>query len=337
MGSILVNNREISRTESSAGWKDCNYDVIGRKAKCGHVWCPVCGARQIKKANRVLIGFDWKKTRQVVLTFERRRYPGGGESAFNHVSEHKLISEFIRSLKKQGVSIIKFKWFLEWHRDGYPHWHIFIEVENEGVAGMIGHVRLRKAWLCGAVRESFYRTEYHWKRMIGYFMKTGYMEKDKKHQSVLPAWGMKSKKKIRRHGGSLKENEVLEVVEKIVVAPVAKLDENGFPDWDEKDKGDLITRIMFGEKVKPDPDLSGDEKTNGEIIASCGMKTDVFLLLKGDSQENGVFLKAGMCSMKYRDFVALGGDYLKTLGYRVKMGVSQWSEFYSIYIATEKK
>ena len=334
MGSILVNNREISRKACQTGWKDTEYDVIGRKVKCGHVWCPVCGREIVKKASRVLRGFDRTRTRQVVLTVDRRKFPDGSESAYNYVSEKKIISEFIKSLKRQGVVIRKHKWFLEWHGDGFPHWHVFIEVDQQGVAGKIGNARIRKAWVLGGVREIYYATVLHWERLVGYFMKTGYLEKSKQHQTKLPEWGMKSKKRIRRHGGSVKENEISEIVDRVEKVEKGKLE--WFPEWVESDKkADMITRKMFAKPVECESKADEvDNRTNEQIINSCGMKTEVMLLIKGDNRENAVFMKVGLCGMPYSDFKTLDGEYLPTLGYRVRMDVGRWENFYSIYIAT---
>jgi hypothetical protein len=83
---------------------------------------------------------------------------------------------------------------LEFYEDGFPHWHLLIEVENEGKAGMIGGKNLHRSWAQGIVKETYFRNLDHWKSIAGYFADKGYFERGKEYQTELP-------KDIKEHYG----------------------------------------------------------------------------------------------------------------------------------------
>jgi hypothetical protein len=155
-----------------------------------------------------LKAMNWKRVRQIILTVERNQFESG-EDAYIFVSDKELISDLIRNLKRTvKVKIVDWVYTLEFHKDGFPHWHIIIEVEEEGFFGQIGKDNIRKYWPWGEyIREDFIRDEAHWKRLTGYFGSKGYFgEGDKEHQLSLPAWAQGWAKKIRRWNGMAKKN-----------------------------------------------------------------------------------------------------------------------------------
>ena len=87
---------------------------------------------------------------------------------------------------------------LEWHRNGFPHWHLTIDVTVQGKRGMIGGDNLRQYWPIGGVRETPIKSKAHWYHLTGYFKKHGYFEKKKAHQGMLPKWAKEGTKRIRR-------------------------------------------------------------------------------------------------------------------------------------------
>jgi hypothetical protein len=167
---------------------------------CKSAWCPLCHKLYyVPRYKDYVNKFDYKKTRHVILTVDRDNFHDELE-ALKTITGKKELSAFIRKLRngkkvKQGkdwmyehepVKISRVLAVLEFHRDGFPHWHLLIEVEGTGKAGMIGGKNLRRAWKYGVVKETYFRNLDHWKNIAGYFADKGYFEKGKKYQSELP-------------------------------------------------------------------------------------------------------------------------------------------------------
>ena len=145
-----------------------------------------------------LTSMDWKFVREVVLTVGRER--GSPEEAFNEVVHKRGIGNLVKNLERTDqVNVVDWVVVLEWHSDGYPHWHFFIEVENEGRAGMIGKNVISGRWSFGLyVYENYFKSENHWRSVIGYFGRNGYFNEGKGHQGKLPGWALERDKRIKR-------------------------------------------------------------------------------------------------------------------------------------------
>ncbi len=143
----------------------------------------------------------------MILTIDRKQFKDGKE-AYLLVKEKKLIAGFVRNLKRTGgIGVIDWLWVMEFHEDGFSHWHVFIEVGKEGKSGMIGGALIRKYWKIGSyLIESYVKNEFHWKNLVGYFGDHGYFSDGKGYQGVLPEWAKKEfGMKIRRSGSMLIE------------------------------------------------------------------------------------------------------------------------------------
>lgn len=175
-------------------------EVIGRKCACGNVWCERCRKGvPAQRMKRAMERFNWRTTRHVTTTIDPKRWESA-ESAFDWMMEHKAIPQFIRDLRRtQGVIVTDYWWCLEWHKNGYPHWHILIETDR---VGMIHGDVLRAAWKYGRVNEAPIKTQKQWLGFVGYVGKSGYLEKKKAHQARLPEWAKKRPTgSIRKMGG----------------------------------------------------------------------------------------------------------------------------------------
>ena len=252
-------------------------ESIIQKCKCGSVWCPRCFVQKHAGGHvSELNGFDWRRTREIVLTIDPSEFSSGRE-AHEHISSHKGIPGLIRNLKrglkernKSGVwvwkykpiKITKWKWFLEWHESGYPHWHLFIEVARAGPSGRIGGNMIRHYWPWAVwVFEHYFKTQQHWRNQTGYFQKNGYFHKNKKHQTRLPPWAINIKGlKIRRSGSGKKKKSDQDLVTYL---------ENKMKQCD-------VIDIKTGEIVKPAHQpreyVKRDYKT---ILESCGKYTRI--------------------------------------------------------------
>ena len=100
---------------------------------------------------RRLKTFDWRRTRQIVVTVDPSRFSSAQE-AYEHVSNNRLIAGLIRNIERgkklknkdgswayiksgyvmedgkrkwqpgtEPLKISGWCWFLEWHKNGFPH------------------------------------------------------------------------------------------------------------------------------------------------------------------------------------------------------------------------
>ena len=256
--------------------------VQARKCKCNSVWCESYGCLKpwIERTTTDLRDFDWKRTRQIVLTVDPGQFQDG-EEAYNYVKDNKLLSQFIRNLERgkkskigkkwvqkyRPVKIMKYMWFLEWHKNEFPHWHLFIETEEYGRFSRIGADVIRYYWSWGRIGESFFKSQKHWDYQTGHFQKNGYFHKDKKHQTRLPAWALdRPGIKIRRSCHSRRGEG------------------NGkgrIEDEPDIDEGLLIDRLT-GEILEP------GSMTYRERLALCGTRTSLKIYM-ADKEIDGVF------------------------------------------------
>ena len=107
-----------------------------------------------------------KRVRHVILTVSRTWDPS---SAYDTIMEEKTIPRLIGAVAPGEPWL----WVLEFHLDGYPHWHVIVEHD-----GMIGHRRIADRWSWGLCWESWIRNSRHWGGIVGYFGKGGYFGGD---------------------------------------------------------------------------------------------------------------------------------------------------------------
>ena len=169
-------------------------NIRGRKisvrlngCRCGSVWCRRCGKKGQKRISERIRGMDWRRVRHIVLTVDRGKFDDG-EHAYDEIRNKKVIKGMVRNFRRvMERNVGDWIWVLEFHKDGFPHWHVLVEVE---AGKMIGRDVLKRYWPYGFyLREEFMHDEDHWKRLSGYFDKHGYFG-DKGSQSRLPGWAL---------------------------------------------------------------------------------------------------------------------------------------------------
>ncbi|MBA7633874.1 hypothetical protein ES703_41445 [subsurface metagenome] len=310
-----------------------------QKCACGLIWCEKC-ARKVWTPGEVekLLKFDWKKTRHVILTYDRKAFKDAQE-AWEHTQDRKLVANFIRNLRrgkkiKKGkkwvwkfppVMISKYRYFLEWHKDGWPHFHIFIEVEDEGREGMIGQGFIHYYWPCGKIiKELPFKSLNHWRHMIGDLKKHGYFGKEKAHQTSLPKWALdRGDIKIYRSGGSRSGNTQAKDA----------LDHYAVDAWERRKNltifnevattapskwVELTTKGNVKEFVNTETGEIREvkEKTYRDRIKGCGQKSKVKLVAAGRTIE-------GIVKIPYHKIIKqFKGIYIKGEGYVFKIGRS---------------
>ena len=295
--------------DNSTEWKPGKIKVVGRRCGCGGSFCPACGKQAVQRGVGKLRKLEWQRVRAVDLTLDPKKYPDP-EAAY-HAME-KEVGYFIDRLRRSGVLVTRWVCFLEWHLSGLPHFHVFIEVEQAGRAGMIGYDRLQACWAHGFVREWPVKSEAHWKNLLGYAGKTGYLHKAKRHQVTLPAWGLASKAKIRRVHGSQ--------------ASKANPDPWGGPDhfsewmrkygnkWDDS----AVTTV--------DQSGKADQQTNGERLAGCGLETYIYYAPRDCSVSY-----QGKVGISFAAFKGMGASYQDGLGWYIYLSASDLLEFHRLH------
>lgn len=134
---------------------------------------------------------SWERVRHVVLTVGRKTNP---VHYYEAVRFEKAIPRLIRRVAKDCTD---FLWVLEFHRGGWPHWHLLLEREQEG---MIGHGVIANEWRYGHVWESRIMSAKHWDAIVGYHKKKGYLAGESKaHQLALPDF-LLSRSRVRKFG-----------------------------------------------------------------------------------------------------------------------------------------
>lgn len=160
---------------------------------CGSCWCKNCAkySRTHDRIHRRLDRFDWKVTRHIVLTVGRWSNP---LHQYEVVMHEKLLPRLTRKIQ---ADIGEWLWVLEFHRGGWPHWHLLIESPG----GMIGKHEIQRLWGRGNCWESYIQNEQHWNAIRGYHKGKGYLAGEPKaHQLELPEYLM-GRSRVRKFGG----------------------------------------------------------------------------------------------------------------------------------------
>ena len=318
--SILVNKQFITLQGEETGQTKFNIqkdeiEIIGRKVSCGTVWCQCCFVKKggSKRFSERLKLMDFKSTRQVVLTTDPKKFKNG-QDCFESLKESGALHQFIHNLQRtSGVKIKDWAWNLEWHSNGFPHWHLFIETQA-GKSGMIGNEIILKHWNYGLVYESYIKTQRHWDYLTDYFGNNGYFNpksskfdksmKDKSHQLELPVWAKDVTYKIRKTGSKA-----------------------GMKKIKEEDK-----KESENEEIEKTGRSRETGKTYNQILDSCGKSTSVYIRRNGDSmfyeEFNNRYIDINpkkkkhtyyntILNIPYKEFLQKAGSYVDGLGYVV--------------------
>jgi hypothetical protein len=237
------------------------------------------------------------------LTVDHKIYENS-EHALKTINGKRHIANIVRNLERtKGIKIIDWEWVIEWYRNGYPHWHLFLLVDKTGKAGQIGYKNIVQYWESGWIKESYIKNEKHWKQITGYFEKHGYFNKKKAHQSRLPEWARNKKYVIRRIGGkALKHNGYKDNYEKLLNKEEKRQDPYKLK------IDDVLTSmevgIWFDQQRMKEEDI-----TEGEKLDKCGCETELYL-------GTGFFRNyLGRAKIPYKEFRLLSGEYIENEGY----------------------
>jgi hypothetical protein len=288
--------------------------AVLRKCSCNSSWCPTCYKRQrTKKLTARIQQMSYRRVRFVTLTIDRNLYPDGPESCYREIREKKGIAQFIHNLKRTSAhNITDYAWFMEWHRDGFPHWHVFVELEESGKAAMLGNRDLLRHWKRGAVYESYFTTAAHWYNATGYFKKHGYWEKGKKHQAILPDWARVCGLKIRRSDSSHKKRSEYLPETVLLLKKAHEFTTKEIKKCRDERKADKEMIEMHGQRQMGCNDEPEPFRGYDIILSECGAKTEVIV-----QDSEGFHGFSFIVDIPYLQMVLefKNGKYLKGLGY----------------------
>lgn len=298
----------------------------------------------------------WHNVRSIVLTCDPSWF-SDGEVAYYELMEKKAIPQMIHNLNRTlGKGILDWVWILEWHKNGFPHWHLFCEVEKAGYAGQIGHSDIQKYWKYGFVHERPIKNQGHWDEYTKYFGKKGYFAKNKAHQAVLPEWAkFETLKKIRKYGSkridrpifkpvlmNLYLNLSVEQLFLLVALQEIKLNESLTTSQinNKADKEEKRFREEYRKKFRTKEQIKDDEKMKFlsrepycVILDRCG-KTCVAHIDDIDGFHWGCSINTEY-SKVIGWFVSRGlGKFEPRVGYVARMGADEFDMFENEFMKT---
>jgi hypothetical protein len=283
--------------------------LIGSKVACGSVWCRDCYVRKggSKRFSNRLSLLDWQSTRQIILTVDPKQFNFDGQAAYEYLKNKKALSQFVHNLKRTcKIKITDWVWNLEWHKNGFPHWHLFLQTKK-GMWGMVGNANLLQCWKYGIPREEHIHSQKHWDNFTGYFGGKGYFKgeskKDKSHQLELPDWAKQVTYRIRKTGSKQLEKTVEEIR--------AQQEKEALQKKEIKEQLEKLS-------------CRRDPKTYADILGECGQNT-MCQIRRG---ANIVYCKFGI---PYKDFREFAGEFIHSIGYVVQMKMSEFWLFEALY------
>ena len=100
--------------------------------RCRCPWCPDCWnyvSRRHRDAAFPVLR-QWHACQHLVLTLDPKLFPGPAE-AFHYVQAKHVISEFLRSVRRQfGLSGACHWRALHFQQNGFPHWHFLVHADH---------------------------------------------------------------------------------------------------------------------------------------------------------------------------------------------------------------
>lgn len=138
-----------------------------------------------------LQGWDWRGVREMILTMDRDRFESAAIAwRVGRERLSRVVQNVTKDYERRGIAVLDYVRILEWHKDGFPHWHVLFHLDRHGAEGQINVQTVLDTWfrVCGGNLLGYIESEEHWRNKTGYWGKTGYFEKDKQHQVTLPEW-----------------------------------------------------------------------------------------------------------------------------------------------------
>jgi hypothetical protein len=226
----------------------------------------------------------------------------------------------IYNLKRTArIEIIEWIWLLEFHENGYPHYHLVLLPKDDSIKFTEMRKAVRDAWKLGKSHVKRIASEEHLDNLISYL---GGSKRKPRHQTNLPEWALPLRSSIRRYNRKAR---------KLPTIP------DSYPDDERGYKHGIMKKILWGLKHKEtgfdnsrdkDRNFSGKKKvtrrTNQEILQDCGqrsqiLETDVYT---GKRDHYHISVPYGEVITKWAD-----GVYVKRLGYEFEADDDEWENY----------
>lgn len=187
------------------------------RRRCGCFWCSSCAPKRTSDLRQKLLsaaerGAFCGRLQMLTLTIDRKRWRSP-EECLRAVREGQYIVRFLRKLQRLGRIGAAYFWVMEFHQDGWPHWHLLVDIPEgqECFPGCwVQHGRkvyqenfwevktklLTPSWGLGIVNPSvadmFHSSEHALFYVTKYIAKTG--------SGSVPAWALSFDGNITRYG-----------------------------------------------------------------------------------------------------------------------------------------
>lgn len=317
-------------------------EVIIRKNNCGHSFCVKgCAPRRrdYREAMAVVQSWPHDQVRQVTVSCDPKLYASPEEG---YRASERSISDLARDIGRKldkrgtGLRVLAYVAFLEWHRNGFPHWHVFILVSHAGRDGMIGQPLIKECWHHGeVVWEHPFNSAQHQRAMIGYAASKGYFSKDKAHQVLCPDWLLKSTLRVHRVRKSKEAEKTAQELRTEAKGP-KKTWYGGNPPPPPPPGHEEALRIIKSPTIPPAPDEEHPQKQkriNSDILATCGASIQVYtanlLKQKRFETDHGMERRWVDKLLPYAEAKLLPGfEYVNHRGLIRIMSYAQWLTFY---------
>lgn len=122
------NTKSCGATTQKQAETDSDLVVYGKPCNCR--FCEECHERLgicLREEVREVIK-DWKSPRLWTLTVDPELFDSP-EEAFRYVREKRCISELMRSLRKFDYIGKHYFAVIEYHKNGWPHWHFIVDAK----------------------------------------------------------------------------------------------------------------------------------------------------------------------------------------------------------------
>lgn len=181
------------------------YQIRIFQCACGSAFCEHCvgDSQSFQRILEIMSTFDWRCVRNVMLSIDRERFKTPAE-AYERIKANREINKFIKRVDTATGRKNKYLWVIEFHADGFPHYHVLLDSGVKGQEGMIGKEIIQNLWGFGHCWESYIKDESHWKAIQGYGKKKGYFGgENKRHQMFPPVCISTSQTSIRKFGSNV--------------------------------------------------------------------------------------------------------------------------------------
>ena len=247
-----------------------NDEYIMHSKKCNNWCCPECGRKKGKWLRKIL------HTQKMDLFLIPKLFTftvnpsafSSPKEAYRFVRDGNFIPRMMRYMH-----IKKWICVLECQKNGWPHWHLIVDIAD-----------LNEAWIKGNGKNLIVRYSPPDEKDKSFHHVTHYVDMKKMHR-LWRKWGIGEQVDFSRKKGRKNKAHCFNYITKYLI----KNPENGYPEWlMEEERVRFVSASkavgsLFGSKSvrsneKEKEEDEEDQRNKSQIfvrVASCGLKTDL--------------------------------------------------------------